>query len=320
MQVTRLAGLVSFARASKNASYFLKVENLYFNTDILHRITIDWKRKDMHMKDRMTIAGKTWEWGRKTFIMGILNVTPDSFSDGGRFSNLEAALAQASRMKAEGADIIDIGGESTRPGATDTVTADEELRRIVPVIQRLSKDIEIPISVDTYKAKTARLAIGAGAHMINDVWGLKKDPEMAEVAASLKVPVCIMHNRETPVYANLMKDILLDLEQSLEIAFKAGVKEERIILDPGIGFGKTWEQSLLVMRNLEMLRELGFPVLLGASRKSFIGKTLGLEVQDRLEGTLAVTAIGIIKKVDIVRVHDVLGNVRVARMTDKIVR
>ncbi|WP_320127637.1 dihydropteroate synthase [uncultured Sphaerochaeta sp.] len=272
------------------------------------------------MKNSITMAGKTWEWGSKTFIMGILNVTPDSFSDGGRFSDIEAALAQATRMKDEGADIIDIGGESTRPGANDIVTADEELRRILPVIQRLSKDIEIPISVDTYKAKTARLAIEAGAHMINDIWGLKKDPEMAEVVASLKVPVCIMHNRETTVYTNLMKDILLDLEQSLEIAARAGVKEEQIILDPGIGFAKTWEQNLLVMKNLEMLKKLGFPILLGASRKSFIGKTLGLEVQDRLEGTLAVTSIGITKKVDIVRVHDVLENVRVARMTDKIVR
>lgn len=266
------------------------------------------------------MADKTFEWGKRTYIMGILNVTPDSFSDGGRYSNREVAAEHALQMERDGADIIDIGGESTRPGTTVPLPEAQEIERIIPVIERLSRQSTIPISVDTYKAKTAELAVQAGAHMINDVWGLKKDPEMARVVASCKVPVCLMHNRSNTDYDNLIKDMLLDLEASIEIALKAGVRDEHIILDPGIGFAKTAEQNLLVMRNLEMFKTLGYPILLGASRKSFIGKALGLEVQDRLEGTLAVTSIGAMKGVDIVRVHDVLQNARVAMMTDRIVR
>jgi dihydropteroate synthase len=272
------------------------------------------------MSKNMTIANKTWEWGKRTYIMGILNVTPDSFSDGGQYSHIDTAVDHALQMVADGADIIDIGGESTRPGTTVPLPAEEEIQRIIPVIEQLAKQSTIAISVDTYKAKTAELAVKAGAHMINDVWGLKKDPEMARVVASCNVPVCIMHNRTNNNYENLMKDILHDLEESIELALHAGVREEHIILDPGIGFAKTWEQNLEVMRNLEMLNTLGYPILLGASRKSFIGKTLNLEVQDRLEGTLAVTSIGIMKGVAIVRVHDVLQNARVATMTDRIVR
>ncbi|WP_041385010.1 dihydropteroate synthase [Sphaerochaeta pleomorpha] len=272
------------------------------------------------MNTSITMADKTWEWGKRTYIMGILNVTPDSFSDGGRYSNREIAVDHALQMVSEGADIIDIGGESTRPGTTVPLPEDEEIERIIPVIARLSKQSTIPISVDTYKAKTAEYAVKAGAHMINDIWGLKKDPEMASVVASCNVPICLMHNRPNTDYDNLIKDILLDLEESIELAIQAGVRDEHIILDPGIGFGKTWEQNLQVMRNLEMFKTLGYPILLGASRKSFIGKILGLEVQDRLEGTLSVTSIGIMKGVDIVRVHDVLQNVRVATMTDRIVR
>jgi len=272
------------------------------------------------MNNSMMIANKEWQWGKRTFIMGILNVTPDSFSDGGRYANIETAVNHALQMAADGADIIDIGGESTRPGTTIALPASEEIDRIIPVIERLSKLSNIPISVDTYKAKTAELAVKAGAHMINDVWGLKKDPRMAEIVASCNVPVCLMHNRSNTDYDNLMKEILLDLEKSIELAIQAGIHEDRIILDPGIGFGKTWEQNLEVMGKLEMFKTLGYPMLLGASRKSFIGKTLGLEVQDRLEGTLAVTSIGIMKGADIIRVHDVLQNVRVATMTDRIVR
>lgn len=272
------------------------------------------------MIDKLNIADKVWKWGKRTFIMGILNVTPDSFSDGGRYFNIDAALKHAAQMAEEGADIIDVGGEATRPGFAVPISAEEEIERVIPVIQRLSKELELPISVDTYKAKTAELAVKAGAHMINDIWGLKKDHEMADAVASCRVPVCIMHNKTNTEYDNLMEDIMSELGESIELALKAGIKDENIILDPGIGFGKTWEQNLTVMRNLDMLKKLGYPILLGASRKNFIGKTLGLEVNDRLEGTLAVTSIGIMKGADIVRVHDVLQNTRVAVMTDNIVR
>lgn len=272
------------------------------------------------INNEMNIAGKVWKWGKRTYLMGILNVTPDSFSDGGKYFDPASALKHAVQMAEEGADIIDVGGEATRPGFAVPISADEEIERIIPVIQRLSKDIELPISIDTYKAKTAELAVKAGAHMINDIWGLKKDPEMAGAVASCKVPVCIMHNRTNTEYENLMEDILSELGKSIELAIKAGIKDENIILDPGIGFGKTWEQNLTVMRNLDMLKKLGYPILLGASRKNFIGKTLGLEINDRLEGTLAVTSIGIMKGADIVRVHDVLQNTRAAVMTDSIVR
>jgi len=252
--------------------------------------------------------------------MGILNFTPDSFSDGGNYFNMDAALKQAVRMAEEGADIIDVGGESTRPGFKQ-VTGEEEVLRVIPLIENLSKEINLPISVDTYRAKTAELAIKAGAHIINDVWGLKYDPEMAKVAAAYGVPVCIMHNRTTGTeYGNLIEDILCELEESIEIAQKAGVKDENIIIDPGVGFGKTWEQNLQVMRHLAEFKRLGYPVLLGASRKTFIGKVLGLEVHERLEGTLAVTAAGIMKGMDIVRVHDVWQNVRTAKMIDSMVR
>ncbi|MGN6710170.1 dihydropteroate synthase [Anaerocolumna jejuensis] len=272
------------------------------------------------INNEMSIAGRVWKWGKRTYIMGILNVTPDSFSDGGKYFDPASALKHAAQMAEEGADIIDVGGEATRPGFAVPISADEEIKRIIPIIQRLSKEIELPISIDTYKAKTAELAVEAGAHMINDIWGLKKDPEMADAVASCKVPVCIMHNRTNTEYENLMEDILSELGESIELAIKAGIKDENIILDPGIGFGKTWEQNLAVMRNLDMLKKLGYPILLGASRKNFIGKTLGLEINDRLEGTLAVTSIGIMKGADIVRVHDVLQNTRAAVMTDSIVR
>lgn len=268
----------------------------------------------------LEIAGRLFEWGKRTYIMGILNFTPDSFSDGGNYFNMDAALKQAVRMAEEGADIIDVGGESTRPGFKQ-VTGEEEVLRVIPLIENLSKEINLPISVDTYRAKTAELAIKAGAHIINDVWGLKYDPEMAKVAAAYGVPVCIMHNRTTGTeYGNLIEDILCELEESIEIAQKAGVKDENIIIDPGVGFGKTWEQNLQVMRHLAEFKRLGYPVLLGASRKTFIGKVLGLEVHERLEGTLAVTAAGIMKGMDIVRVHDVWQNVRTAKMIDSMVR
>lgn len=268
----------------------------------------------------MEIYGRVLQWGKQTYIMGILNVTPDSFSDGGCFITMETAISQAASMIREGAHIIDVGGESTRPGSSQ-VSAEEEIERVIPVIRELTRTFDIPISVDTYRAATAEAAIKAGAHMINDIWGLKFDPVMAHIAANYDVPVCIMHNRSTGTdYENLIEDIMSDLSESISIALKAGVKEEKIIIDPGIGFAKTWEQNLLVIRHLHEFRRLGYPVLLGASRKSFIGRVLGLEVHDRLEGTLAVTAAGVMSGADIVRVHDVLQNARVARMTDSFTR
>jgi len=271
------------------------------------------------MSNSMKIADKIWQWGSRTFIMGILNVTPDSFSDGGNYCDIDAALTHAIKMADEGADIIDIGGQSTRPGFTP-VSTDEEVRRVLPVIRLLSERLSRPISIDTFNASTAALAVEAGANMINDIWGLKKDPDMASVAASLGVPICLMHNRDNTDYNDIMTDILSELSESITLALKAGVKDENIIIDPGIGFGKTWKQNIIVLQNLELFKKLSFPILLGASRKSFIGKTLGLDVNDRLEGTLAVTAAGIMKGTDIVRVHDVLQNARVAAMTDRIVR
>ena len=267
------------------------------------------------------IGNSTWEWGKKTYVMGILNVTPDSFSDGGSYTKPEIALKQAFRMLAEGADIIDVGGETTKPGAVP-VSSEIEQQRIIPVIEALSKAISLPVSVDTYRADTAELAIKAGADMINDIWGLKYDSRMAPTIAEYGLPVCIMHNRTTGTNygEDFIGQILRELEESILIAKKAGIEDDKIIIDPGIGFAKTWEQNLEVMRKLEDFKMLGYPVLLGASRKSFIGKVLDLEVYDRLEGTLATTATGIAKGVDIVRVHDVLQNVRVAKMTDSMVK
>ncbi len=253
---------------------------------------------------------------RRTLVMGILNVTPDSFSDGGRHNSLERAVAHARRMVEAGADLIDVGGESTRPGH-EPVSLEEELERVIPVIEALAREVDIPLSVDTYKAEVARRALEAGAHMINDVWGFKRDPDMARVAARFDVPVILMHNRETPtVYESLLDDICADLLESVAIARRAGVQRERILLDPGIGFAKTYEENLEVLRRLARNVELGFPVLLGTSRKSMIGQTLDLPVDQRVEGTAATVVLGIVKGCRIVRVHDVQEMVRVARMTD----
>ena len=267
----------------------------------------------------MNIGNRTLDFRKRTYIMGILNVTPDSFSDGGKFKEPKAALEHVDKLINEGADIIDIGGESTRPGFKP-VAVEEELGRILPVLTALSQDVQVPISVDTYKAKTAETAILKGADMVNDIWGLKADLEMADVIAEYQVPVCIMHNREKPDYNNLIDDMLRDLSESIEIAVKKGVRTDKIIIDPGIGFGKTWEHNVEVMYNLERFKSLGFPVLLGTSRKSIIGKALNLPVGERLEGTIATTVIGIMKGVNIVRVHDVLQNKRAALMTDIIMR
>ena len=254
----------------------------------------------------------------RTLVMGILNVTPDSFSDGGRYTHIDRALEQALQLVEEGADLIDVGGESTRPGAAP-VSLEEELERVIPVIEALVREVDVPLSVDTYKAETARQAIGAGAHLINDIWGLKQDPEMAKVAAECDVPIILMHNRHQARYQDLIADIRSDLMESVEMARQAGVKEEHIILDPGVGFAKSYEENLTVMRHLDAIVQLGYPVLLGTSRKSLIGNTLDLPVAERVEGTAATVALGIAKGCHIVRVHDVREMVRVSRMTDAIV-
>lgn len=267
----------------------------------------------------MRIGNKEFNIGERTYIMGILNVTPDSFSDGGKFNEIEAAVAQAKKLVEDGADIIDIGGESTRPGA-EYVTEEEEIKRVVPIIKAIKEQLDVIISIDTYKSKTAEEAVKAGADIINDIWGAKYDKNIAKVAAKYNVPIILMHNRQPKPYENLMKDVVADLQESIDIAIEAGVKKENIILDPGIGFAKTYEENLIVMNNCEIIKEMGYPILLGTSRKSMIGLTLNLPVNERVEGTLATTVMGIMKGLEFVRVHDVLENKRVAVMTDAILR
>lgn len=267
----------------------------------------------------MKIGNKEFEIGSHTYVMGILNVTPDSFSDGGNFNTIDSALKQAEKMIAEGADIIDIGGESTRPGYT-LLYDEEEIKRVVPAIEAVKKKFDIPVSVDTYKGNVAKAAIAAGADLINDIWGLKYDNIMAGVIAKSNLPCCLMHNRKEPDYNNFMQDMLSDLYETVQIAEKAGIADEKIILDPGVGFGKTYENNLEVIHNLEQMHALGYPILLGTSRKSVIGLTLDLPVTERLEGTLVTTVMGVMKKCAFVRVHDVKENKRAIVMTEAILR
>jgi dihydropteroate synthase len=257
--------------------------------------------------------------------MGVINVTPDSFSGDGLLVSSErdpsdAAVSQAQRMAAEGADILDVGGESTRPGHAE-IDADEELRRVEPVVRAIRNALpEMALSVDTTKPEVAAAALDAGADMLNDVWGVTADERILSLAAERAVPLVLMHNRVEARYRNVVAEVLADLERALERALAAGVAWERLIVDPGIGFGKTAEQNLALLAELSLLAVLGRPMLMGTSRKSTIGKVLDLPADQRLEGTLATTALGIAAGVDIVRVHDVQANVRVARMTDAIVR
>ncbi|PKM52504.1 MAG: dihydropteroate synthase [Firmicutes bacterium HGW-Firmicutes-7] len=267
----------------------------------------------------MKIGSREFIIGKRTYIMAILNITPDSFSDGGLFITIDAAIERAKKMVKEGADIIDIGGESTRPGHIQ-LTAEEEIKRVAPIIEALRKEIDVPISIDTWKASVAEMAIKVGASMVNDIWGLKKDKEISKVIKKYNVPCCLMHNREQLEYKNLINDMKIDINESLQIAKAAGIAKENIMLDPGIGFAKNLEQNMEVMRNLESLREIGYPLLLGTSRKSMIGLTLELPVNERVEGTLATTVIGIMKGIDFVRVHDVKENKRTAMMADAIIR
>lgn len=284
------------------------------------------------------IGPATFVWGSKTYVMGIINVTPDSFSGDGLLSDQEwvkKAVEQGVRFAQEGAHILDVGGESTRPGA-EPVDAATELQRVVPVIEALSREVHLPISVDTYKAEVAAAALDAGAHMVNDVWGLRMDPALAGLCAQRGVPVVVMHNRSHPrnavqearlggryigtVYDDLLMDVTNELQFSVNLAKTAGVPEEHIIIDPGIGFGKTVEQNLTLLNYLDTFKILGYPILLGTSNKSFIGYTLDAPPEDRLEGTAATVAIGIARGADIVRVHQVKEISRVAMMTDAIVR
>jgi dihydropteroate synthase len=278
-------------------------------------------------------------WGSRTWIMGILNITPDSFSGDGLLKEsdwIPAVLEKAKHFVASGADILDIGGESTRPGA-QTVDEAEELRRIVPVVNALAKaDLGVILSIDTYKASIAQAALQAGAHWVNDIWSLRADPSMAALVARQRCPVVLMHNHMAPEnptlaaklqrwpmdtqYKDVVVDVIDELLEYVRLAEAAGVQRQNIILDPGIGFGKTVEQNLELVNRLEEIRALGFPILLGPSRKSFIGKVLDLPAEDRLEGTAAAAAIGISRGADILRVHDVAAITRVARLTDALVR
>jgi len=271
-----------------------------------------------------TRCGETeFRWGERTYIMGVVNLSPDSFSGDGLGDDIEAAVAQARRMVAEGADIIDVGGESTRPGTEPTSAEDydAELLLVIPVIERLAAELTVPVSIDTYKARVARRALEAGASIINDIWGLKRDPELARVAAAAGVPLILMANqRDAPPKAGIMARVLADLETGIATAERAGVAPGDIIVDPGIGFGKTLEQNLELVNRLAELKRLGRPILLGTSRKSMIGLVLDLPPDRRLEGNLAVTAIGIANGADVVRVHDVRPTALVCRMSDAVIR
>ncbi len=272
---------------------------------------------DLQETDRWGNLG--FAWGKRTYVMGIINVTPDSFSGDGLGYDAEAALEQALRFQDEGADIIDVGGESTRPGSTP-VTVEEEKRRVIPVIRLLASRLDVPVSVDTYKREVAREALAAGAAIINDVWGLKRDPALADLAAREGAPIVLMHNQQGLDYSDLVPEVLASLHSSLRQALEAGVPSENVVLDPGLGFGKRPEHNLELLRRLAELKALGLPLLVGTSRKSTIGLVLDLPVEERLEGTAATVALAIANGADIVRVHDVKAMTRVARMSDAIVR
>lgn len=260
------------------------------------------------------IGNKTFDTDHECHVMGILNVTPDSFSDGGLWNDLERAKAHVADMIAEGAAIIDVGGESTRPGHVQ-ISASEETGRVVPVIRMIKENFDIPVSIDSYKSEVVREALEAGADMVNDIWGFKYDRNLADVTARYGVPCCLMHNRREALYHDFMNDVLNDLRESADLALAAGVGPDQIILDPGVGFGKNYEQNLIVTNHLEELTRLGYPVLLATSRKSMIGLTLDLPSDQRLEGTLVTTVFGVLKGASFVRVHDVKENLRAIRMT-----
>lgn len=271
------------------------------------------------MIKNMIIGGKSFPIGERIYLMGILNVTPDSFSDGGSFNQMDKALYHAGEMISQGADIIDIGGESTRPGHVK-ITEGEEIERVAPVIEALKKEFDIPISIDTYKSRVARAALEAGADMVNDIWGFQYDGKMAALVKEFDVAACLMHNKDNTEYGAFMPEVLAELSECIELAKVAGISEDKLMVDPGIGFGKTLEQNLICMNHLEEFLKFNLPVLLGTSRKSMIGLTLDLPVTEREEGTMATSVIGAMKGCHFVRVHNVEANKRAIRMTEAILR
>lgn len=265
----------------------------------------------------MKIGNRDFDIKNKTYIMGILNVTPDSFSDGGKYNHLDTALFHAEEMLRDGADIIDIGGESTRPGHT-VITDQEEISRVVPVIEAVKSRFDVPVSIDTYKGAVAEAALKAGADLVNDIWGFKHDKKVADLTAQYKAACCLMHNRHKAVYDDFLSNLVKDMEECIKIAREAGVSDDRIILDPGVGFGKTYEMNLEAIHHVDVLHQLGFPILLGTSRKSVIGLTLDLPADQRVEGTVATTVIGVMKGCAFVRVHDIKENKRAIQMTEAV--
>ena len=266
----------------------------------------------------MQIGNREFQTSGKTYIMGILNVTPDSFSDGGRWNQLDVALRHVEDMLNEGMDVVDVGGESTRPGYTK-ISDQEEIDRVAPVIEAIKARFDVPISLDTYKSQVARAGIAAGADLINDIWGLQYDPEMARVIAEADLPCCLMHNRENASYAEFFPEMLEDLKETLRLADAAGIARDKIILDPGVGFAKSLENNLECVRRLgDLIRAFGLPVLLGTSRKSMIGLTLNLPSDQRVEGTVATSVMAAMAGCMFVRVHDVQANARAVKMTEAI--
>lgn len=266
----------------------------------------------------MKIGKFQFDLEKEPVIMGILNVTPDSFSDGGKWNHIDAALKHTEQMIAEGAKIIDVGGESTRPGYT-MISEEEEISRVVPVIEAIKKQFDVCVSLDTYKTNVARAGVNAGIDMINDVWGFQwGEKDMATLVAETGVAACVMHNRDNTDYDNYVEDVLADLRKSIDIAHKAGVKDSQIVLDPGVGFGKDYEQNLIIIQQVDRLKELGYPVLLGTSRKSVIGLTLDVDKDDRMAGTVATTVMGYERGCSIFRVHDVKENYQALMMTKAI--
>lgn len=267
----------------------------------------------------MKIGNREFDTRNHTYVMGILNVTPDSFSDGGKWNDRDKALRHVEEMIAEGMDILDIGGESTRPGYTP-LSDEEEMDRVLPIIREIKSNFNIPLSLDTYKSKVALAGIQAGVGMINDIWGLKYDDKMAKVIADSGVACCLMHNRKDANYQDFMQEVAADLAETIRIAERAGIADEKIILDPGVGFGKNYEQNLEVINSLEELKMFGYPLLLGCSRKSVIGLTLDLPAEERLEGTLVTTVMAVMKGCSFVRVHDIKENIRAIRMAEAILQ
>lgn len=267
----------------------------------------------------MIIGGKNFDVEHETYVMGILNVTPDSFSDGGKYNGMDQALKHAHQMVEEGADIIDVGGESTRPGHIQ-ITDEEEIARVTPVIEKLKEEFDVPVSIDTYKSKVAEAAVQAGADLVNDIWGLKYDEKIADVIARHNVACCLMHNRDNTEYQNFLDDFMEDMRECVRLAKAAGIADDKIILDPGVGFGKTYEMNLEIIDKMEVMQKLGYPILLGTSRKSVIGLTLDLPVDQREEGTLVTTVYGVQKGSAFVRVHDVKKNKRAIQMTKALMR